>query len=728
MDDILIKDLNEQQKEAVLSTEGPLLVLAGAGSGKTRVITHRIAYLINSGVEPWNILAITFTNKAAKEMAQRVKELVDVGSYVWMSTFHSACSTILRREIDSIPYKNPFTIYDAADSEKLLKKIIKELELDEKKYKPTMAASLISSLKDKLISPREYIAGLSNNSKEKVFGDIYALYQENLLNSNAMDFDDLIYNTVMLLKGNPTVKEKYNHRFKYIHVDEFQDTSYAQDMLIRLLVGENNNICVVGDDDQSIYGWRGANIENILDFENHYPNTKIIRLEQNYRSTGNILDAANSVIANNMHRKGKELWTQQGNGEKITYIRAESEKDEAEKICHIIKNSGLDYSDFAILYRNNALSRALEEALIYNSIPYKIYGGTGFYKRAEIQDIIAYLKVVDNHDADVPLLRIINTPTRGIGATCQKRILDYSSKHGLSFYKALLDSDNIDGITTKARKSINAFTEIIEKLTVKSKTSKVSDLTEELLNLTNYRQHITDKEKENVEDKLDNLEELYNKAVQFDINYTSNEDDFSPLNAFLQNVALVAEIDSYEEGVPTVSLMTIHSAKGLEFNNVVVSGFEDDIFPSYSKMIGSASEMEEERRLCYVAITRAKKKLYLTNSKVRFQHGNYNYHSSSMFLNEIPQDLIEEENSLSKMSKINGNQYVKGQTFDAFINNKKTTETDFNVGDRVRNIKYGKGTVIKILSVGADSEITVDFDNIGEKKLFAKLSSLTKIS
>ena len=731
-----ISTLNDMQKQAVLTTEGPLLLLAGAGSGKTRVLTHRIAYLIDKGVRPFNILAITFTNKAAREMKERVSAITPQGDEVWVSTFHSTCVRLLRREIDKIGYNNNFSIYDSDDSERLIKDILKENNISDKVYPPKMLMAQIGGQKDQMHTPEDYMKEVEKDFRMRKVADIYAMYQSRLKDNNALDFDDLIFKTVELFKTRPDILDKYQERFKYIMVDEYQDTNGAQYQLVKLLASKYNNLCVVGDDDQSIYGWRGADIKNILDFEKDFKNTTVIKLEQNYRSTGLILESANAVIKNNRTRKAKALWTDQGDGAKLKFHLSSSDRDEAKYICDTIDKEAVEgkkYSDFAILYRNNALSRVIEEQLVKNSIPYRLFGGTRFYDRREIRDIMCYLKVLNNPNDDIALKRIINVPKRSIGDTTVAKISEYALNNNMSFYMALCGSDNIDTLTPRAQKSLVAFVELLNGFMIDAEELPVSELIEKITDETGYSAELEALNTDEAKGRLENISELVNKASEFEEN-TEN----ATLSQFLEEVALVADVDGFTEGQDTVVLMTLHSSKGLEFDTVFIAGFEESIFPGFRAMQdGTGTEMEEERRLCYVGITRAKKELYLTAAKNRMQHGQRVFNQPSRFLKEIPSAYIERSEDGLSVKKADNSFGFKTNTQQFNPSKKginpykmpkpKNVELNFTVGDQVKHIKFGIGTVKDMAPAGADYEITVDFGKLGEKKLMSKFANLKKI-
>lgn len=742
--------LNEQQKEGVFTTEGAVLILAGAGSGKTGVLTHRIAHLIDDlGVNSYNILAITFTNKAAKEMKERVDRLVGMGAdSAWIMTFHAACVRILRRYICRIGYDNNFTIYDTDDQKSVIKDILKRKNLDPKQYKDRTILSVISNAKDNLISPDDMYQSSGGNYNTMKTAEIYREYQEQLKKNNAVDFDDIIGLTVKLFNEDKEVLRYYQERFRYIMVDEYQDTNRAQFNLIRLLAGGHGNLCVVGDDDQSIYKFRGADINNILDFEKYFNNAKIIKLEQNYRSTQKILDVANEVIKNNAGRKDKRLWTSVKDGTKVIFNVYENGYEEArgiaEDIAHRHLHDRKDYSDFAILYRTNAQSRSLEEKLIEKNIPYRIYGGINFYARREIKDILAYLKTIDNARDDLAVKRILNVPKRGIGAASVAKVDDYAYENDITFYVALRQAKEVPGLQ-RAVSKVEGFVTQIEVLKSKSQYIGVGKLIEEIIETVGYSDYI-DAESESDEqatERHQNIDELISKAVQ----YEETVDEPS-LSGFLEEVALVADIDNLDENNDMVSLMTIHSAKGLEFHIVYLAGMEDGLFPSYMSIsTGDESDIEEERRLCYVGITRAKETLIMSAARMRTVRGETQMNRTSRFVREIPKELLAESAQMlkknSEYSSITGKDHMelpvrkRGQVAfnsyqrEAISNTVFDKKTDFApnyvVGDRVRHIKFGEGTVADMINGGRDYEVTVDFDTAGRKKMFAGFAKLVKI-
>ncbi|MDO4977327.1 MAG: UvrD-helicase domain-containing protein [Eubacteriales bacterium] len=769
--------LNKEQKEAVLHTEGPLLILAGAGSGKTRSLTHRIAYLIEEkGVAPWNILAITFTNKAAQEMRERACALVGAGSEdLWISTFHATCSRILRRNIDLIGYDRNFTIYDTNDQKSLMKEVIKGMNIDAKQFPEREVLSRISTAKNECLSPDAFLEAYGDNFRDRKIAEIYSNYQKRLRENAALDFDDLLLKTVELFQQCPDVLAYYQNRFLYIMVDEYQDTNTVQFKLVEMLARAYRNLCVVGDDDQSIYKFRGANIKNILDFEKVYPDAKVIRLEQNYRSTKNIINAANSVIANNTSRKKKKLWTDNTTGELVHFKEYESEYDEAEGVASYISflhMRGVSYEDMAILYRTNAQSRVLEEKLKHRNIPYAIVKGINFYDRKEIKDLMSYLKAVDNGMDDLSIKRIINTPKRGIGLTTIQRIQDYAIDNEISFLDAVFECDEIPSIGRSAKK-VREFGNLIETFRAYYlENEEISGLLEYILKTTDYRAELEAEGTDEARSRLDDIDELMNDIIY----YEENEEDPN-LRAFLMEkdmYTLNAAIDNLEEDSNRVLLMTLHNAKGLEFNNVFMVGMEEGVFPGFMTMLsGDDEEMEEERRLCYVGITRAKERLYLSAAGRRMVRGQQQYSRPSRFLDEIAPDYIDgrrkrkgsrslasEEvdeyggssygSSASRFSSY-GSSYGSGNSFGTSasfgsssrggrgkaqqknpysLNDFKVKpmgELSYGVGDRVKHIKFGEGTVTEIVKGGKDFEVAVEFDKVGRKKMFASFAKLKKV-
>ena len=773
--------LNPMQKEAVLHTEGPLLILAGAGSGKTRVLTHRVAYLIDEKqVNPWNILAITFTNKAAGEMRDRVDDIVGFGSEsIWVSTFHSTCVRILRRYIERLGYGNNFTIYDTDDTKNIMKDICKRLQIDTKTLKERTLLSVISSAKDSLISPVEYeLKAMGDYTKQRA-AQVYKEYQEVLHKNNALDFDDLIVKTVELFKTCPDVLDYYQERFRYIMVDEYQDTNTAQFELIHLLAGKYRNLCVVGDDDQSIYKFRGANISNILDFEKVFPEAEVIKLEQNYRSTQTILDAANAVIRNNVERKEKALWTEKGEGDQIHFRQFDTAYEEAEFIAGEIgkkkKYGKAEFRDCAVLYRTNAQSRILEERFIMEGIPYDVVGGVNFYSRREIKDMLAYLKTIDNGRDDLAVKRIINVPRRGIGATTILRVQEYADARGLSFYDALREADQILSIGKSAAK-LKPFVMMIQSFRSKLEYYSLQELMNDIIETTGYVKELQESDEEDAEDRIQNIDELVSKVVA----YEDSHDDPS-LSEFLEEVALVADIDGVDAEDNRVLLMTLHSAKGLEFPHVYLAGLEDGVFPSYMTITSDdPSAVEEERRLAYVGITRAKEDLTITCAKQRMLRGETQYNPVSRFVREVPGELLDNKPQIFK-KKTDFEEYretpesrarfqtapyggnyagAPSQAADwrpkAVVKPKRTdpenkpfiaqgigslagvaglskgagtkqASLEYGIGDRVRHIKYGEGTVLNIVDGPRDYQVTVLFDKAGQKIMYAAFAKLKKI-
>lgn len=745
--------LNEQQKEAVFHTEGPLLILAGAGSGKTRVLTHRIAYLIEErGVNPWNILAITFTNKAAGEMRDRVDRLVGFGAEsIWVSTFHSTCVRILRRYIDRIGFDTNFTIYDSDDQKSLMRDVCRVLDVDTKKYKERMFLSAISAAKDEMITPDEYELNAAGDFGKQKIAQVYREYERQLHANNALDFDDLLLKTVQLFQTQPDVLESYQERFRYIMVDEYQDTNTVQFKFVSLLAAKYQNLCVVGDDDQSIYKFRGANIRNILNFEQEFQNARVIKLEQNYRSTQNILNAANAVIQNNRGRKDKTLWTDNGDGEKVHLRQFDTAYDEAEFVADDIRKNignGGTYQDYAILYRTNAQSRMFEEKFVACNIPYKIVGGVNFYARREIKDLLCYLKTIDNGRDDLAVRRIINVPKRGIGLTTITRIQESAAAREIGFYEALLGLDLIPGVARAASK-LDSFVALIEYFKRRSDEVSITDLMNEIIEKTGYIENLEAEDKEDAQARIENIEELVSKIAAYEEQCAAEQVKPS-LSQFLEEVALVADIDSLEENPDYVVLMTLHSAKGLEFPHVYLVGMEDGLFPSYMTITSDNDEdLEEERRLCYVGITRAEQELTMTCARKRMTRGETHYNRMSRFLQEIPKELMEngslpfdkemqkerEQELIRQNAYTQAKQAFRQKPFQNYGIQKgakafavsKEKGLDYQVGDRVRHIKFGEGTVKGILEGGRDFEVTVEFDTAGVKKMFATFAKLKKI-
>jgi DNA helicase-2/ATP-dependent DNA helicase PcrA len=740
----IYESLNNMQQEAVYHTEGPLLILAGAGSGKTRVLTHRIAYLIaEKGVNPWNILAITFTNKAAQEMRERVDKIVGMdGGSVWVSTFHSTCVRILRRHADRIGYDNNFTIYDTDDQKTLMKDVCRRLNVDTKKYKERSLLAQISHAKDELITPDEMLLNAADFNEKKV-AEIYREYQNSLRRNNALDFDDLIVKTVELFQHCDQVLEQYQERFRYIMVDEYQDTNTVQFKFVSLLASRYGNLCVVGDDDQSIYKFRGANIGNILGFERVFPDAKVIRLEQNYRSTQNILNAANDVIANNTERKPKTLWTENPEGDKLHFRQFMNGFEEAEYVVGDISKKHREgtcrYRDCAILYRTNAQSRLFEEKCLLANIPYKIVGGVNFYARKEIKDLLSYMKTIDNAADDLAVRRILNVPKRGIGATTIGRVQEYADHMQVSFYDALRVSEEIPSIG-RAQSKIDGFVTFIQSLKSKAAAYTVQELLEEIIDLTGYADELREEDTEESRARLENIDELISKTVSYQEAMAAEGREAS-LSGFLEEIALIADIDSVDPDQDYVLLMTLHSAKGLEFPYVYLAGMEDGVFPSSMCIFsGDLSDMEEERRLCYVGITRAMKDLTLTCAQQRMIRGETQYNRVSRFVREIPRELVElghtiqekkpkiQETSSAKSSYMQMKMAFQSKAFQPqSFTVKKADSLDYGVGDTVRHVKFGVGMVKDIVEGGRDYEVTVDFDRVGIKKMFAGFAKLKKI-
>ena len=750
--------LNEPQREGVFSVDGPVLLLAGAGSGKTRVLTHRVAYLIDEmGVNPWNILAITFTNKAAGEMRERVDRLIGMGAeQVWVATFHSTCVRILRRYIDRLGYDNNFTIYDTDDQKTLMKGIIKKLNLDPKKYKERALLGAISSAKDELISPIEFELKTAGDFGQRTTAMVYREYQEALKKNNALDFDDLIVKTVELFKEDAQVLSYYQERFRYIMVDEYQDTNTAQFELVRLLADKYRNLCVVGDDDQSIYKFRGANIRNILDFEKVYPEAKVIKLEQNYRSTQNILDAANAVIHNNASRKDKALWTEKEGGSRVHFRQFDTAYEEAEfiadDIARKVRKGAGEYRDFAVLYRTNAQSRLLEERMIAENLPYDVVGGVNFYSRKEIKDVLAYLKTIDNGQDDIAVKRIINVPKRGIGQTSIDKVQDYADVRNISFYDALKEADQIMSLG-KAAAKLEPFVLMIQTFRSKAEYYGMKELIEDVLEKTGYLVDLENSDEEDAEDRIANIDELISKAA-----YYEETHDEPTLSGFLEEVALVADIDGVGENDNKALLMTLHSAKGLEFPQVYLAGMEDNVFPSYMTIVSDdRTEIEEERRLAYVGITRAKEELTLTCAKMRMVRGETQYNPISRFVKEIPPKLLD--NTLPALRRQEESRPVQ-ETRDfrpkAIVRPRATAPDrkpfitqgigalnniagltkggavapdapEYAVGDRVKHIKYGEGTVLALQKEPRDYKVTVSFDEAGQKIMYASFAKLKRV-
>ncbi len=787
----ILEGLNPEQEKAVKHFKGPLLILAGAGSGKTRVLTHRIAYLIQEyRVNPWNILALTFTNKAAGEMRERVDTIVgEHAGDIWVSTFHSTCVRILRRHIEALGYERSFTIYDSDDQRALMRDILKYLQLDPKKYKERAVLSAISSAKDELISPEQFEMRAQEDYAKKIYARCYREYEKRLHDSNALDFDDLICKTIQLFEENEDILSYYQNRFRFILVDEYQDTNTAQFRLISLMANTADddgsilhNLCVVGDDDQSIYKFRGANIYNILNFESQYPEANVIKLEENYRSTQNILEVANAVIKNNSVRKEKALWTEKPKGDAIYYTQYLNEYEEAgciaDAIASVVSNGLASYKDFAILYRTNAQSRVFEEKLILQNIPYRIVGAINFYQRREIKDLLAYLRTIENGLDDISVKRIINVPKRGIGLTTIDRITNYAMEHETSFYGALQNYEYIDGISRSAAK-LGSFVSLIEsfKRHLAAPEYNLEDLLREIIEETGYVRLLKEEDSEDAEGRIENIEELISKVVA----YEENCEEEPTLGGFLEEVALVADIDNVEESSDIVLLMTLHSAKGLEFPYVYLTGMEDGIFPSYASIMDDDAEaVEEERRLCYVGITRAMQKLSLSCARCRFRNGEQQFNRPSRFIDEIPRYLMKQcggmaqaaknsfpsdkftvldSNSVSRTSSTKqnttnyssswnptankgakkggamadstslfaGNPYISKGFGKNTSQTKSSSTVDYTVGDRVSHVRFGNGTVTEMKDTGGDYQVTVAFDGDINRKMMASFAKLKKL-
>ncbi|MDB7511790.1 DNA helicase PcrA [Enterococcus faecium] len=738
----LLNGMNPRQKEAVLHTDGPLLLMAGAGSGKTRVLTHRIAYLIEEKeVNPWNILAITFTNKAAKEMKERVNAiLASGGEDVWVSTFHSMCVRILRRDVDFIGYNRNFTIIDSSEQLTLMKRILKELNIDPKKYDPRSILGTISQAKNILQTPQDF-AKMQGSYYEEIAAKCYAAYQKELQYNQCMDFDDLIMNTIRLFEEHPDSLTYYQNKFHYIHVDEYQDTNHAQYTLVNLLAGRFRNLCVVGDADQSIYGWRGADMQNILDFEKDYPDAAVILLEQNYRSTKNILSAANQVIENNSNRKPKNLWTENKEGNKITYYRADNERDETrfivDRMQEEIRSNHRNYGDFAILYRTNAQSRVMEETLLKANIPYKMVGGHKFYDRKEIKDILAYLNVLANPQDSISFERIVNSPKRGIGPGSIEKLRSFASLHEWPLLEAAQNVDlaNIGG---KAGQQLGAFGEMIQEVTQMIPYLTVTELTKEVLDRSGYLEDLKIQNTLEAQARIENLEEFLTVTQEFDKQFEQqNEEDADApeekLTVFLNDLALVSDIDNLEEDASQVTLMTLHAAKGLEFPVVFLIGLEEGVFP-LSRALMEESELEEERRLAYVGITRAEEALYLTNAFSRTLYGRTQYNRPSRFVEEIDQELLEIEGMRPTPKKTpvfakKTAAYSYKQPETAVVSSKSATggeKNSWKPGDKVKHKKWGLGTVVRVSGTSKDLELDVAFPSQGVKRLLAAFAPIEK--
>lgn len=744
----VISGMNNKQKEAVLCTEGPLLIMAGAGSGKTRVLTHRIAYLIEEKqVLPWNILAITFTNKAAREMKERVASLLDYGgNEVWVSTFHALCVRILRSHIDKIGYNRAFTIAGSSEQRTLVKRILKDLNIDPKKNDPRAILSTISNAKNDLKTPAEFNESLNHTSPfEEVVGQVYTEYQKRLHNNQALDFDDLIMMTIQLFEEVPEVLDYYQNKFHYIHVDEYQDTNEAQYKLVTMLAKKYKNICVVGDADQSIYGWRGANMNNILNFQNDYKNANTVMLEQNYRSTKNILSAANDVIKNNVSRKEKNLWTDNDEGDKISYYRGQSEVDEAHfvvtQIKKVIEEKNYSYNDFAILYRTNAQSRIIEETFLKSNIPYSIVGGHKFYDRKEIQDILAYLTLIANPSDSMSLERIINEPKRGIGASSIEKLRVFAQENNWSMLEATKNIELNNTLSNRARTAIDQFGRLMTGLQKIAMENKVTDVTQHILDDSGYLDNLKQSKSLESKARIENIEEFISVTQQFDNNHDDNDGD-EPLTDFLADLALVSAQDDVDEQTPQVTLMTLHAAKGLEFPVIFLMGMEEGIFP-LSRSLEKEDELEEERRLAYVGITRAQKKLYITNAFSRMLYGRRQTNPESRFIDEISDNLIHSENDFSKNNSLrtpfDSARSRRSQNFATQRSYHQPTQKvqkpkgsgadkkSWNIGDKVQHKTWGTGTVVKVNGTGEDTELDIAFPDQGLKRLLAAFAPIQKI-
>lgn len=757
----LIEGLNDRQKEAVISTEGPCLVIAGAGSGKTKVLTHKIAYLISEKyVKPWNIIAITFTNKAANEMKERIQNIIgDAANDLWMGTFHSICVKILRKYIDRIGFDHSFLIFDTSDQKTLIKECLKDLKVDDKLFTDRAVLSEISNGKNEMLEPKDYKIKYAGDFRRETIGNIYELYQQRLKENNALDFDDIINYTIKILTENPDVLEYYTEKFKYVLVDEYQDTNKAQFMLVSILASKYGNITVVGDNDQGIYSFRGADITNILNFEKDFPGTKIIKLEQNYRCTGNILKAANAVIKHNENKYEKKLWTANDEGELPSIYQSEDEYDEAsyvvKQINHLKTEEYYKYSDFVVLYRMNSQSRAIEDILRREDIPYKIVGGLKFYERKEIKDIIAYLRLIYNTSDNISLKRIINEPKRGIGKTSLDNIQQISEQNGISMYEVIKNAEQFGLNRVKA--NADDFINLIEELRTKQNELSISELIKETLNKSGYTKALELENSVEAESRIQNLEEFLTVAIEFEEEFADNT-----LGEFLENITLSSDIDNVEDAENSVTLMTLHSAKGLEFPTVFLVGLEEGIFPGY-KSIGEENALQEERRLFYVGITRAKEHLFLTCAKRRTIFGSTSYNAISRFVKEIPEELLNRYDKMQKEkvedkfensdygwkygnreSKVKtytfetnsyevkkqvpataGFQYRTAESFLSSLNKKDSFDiSKYQEGQRVYHKKFGEGTINKVEEEGEDYKIDINFDKVGHKRLMAKFAGL----
>ena len=735
----LLANMNEKQAQAVTCTQGPLLIMAGAGSGKTRVLTHRVAYLIEEqGVNPWNILAITFTNKAAKEMRERIDNLIGEGSQdIWVSTFHALCVRILRRDCEKIGYERAFGIASTSEQRTLMKNILTELNVDIKKFDPRAILSAISNAKNDLLDPKQY-AQIAKAQFEELVAKAYVMYQERLQANQVMDFDDLIMQTIELFKQSPETLPFYQRKFKYIHVDEYQDTNEAQYVLVNMLAKENRNLCVVGDADQSIYGWRGANMENIMNFEKDYADATVVKLEQNYRSTKTILQAANDVIENNINRKDKTLWTQNQTGEKIVYYRAQNANDEAyyvvKQIQQQIQEKQRNFGDFAILYRTNAQSRMIEETFVKANIPYKLVGAHKFYERKEIMDVLAYLKLAANPKDSMSFSRVVNEPKRGIGKMSLNKLQDFANMHGLSLIEAAENVVMTD-ITKKAATQLEEFARLIRKLNSFEKTATITEMTKKILDITGYKAALEESKTLEDQSRLENLQEFLSVTQQFDQEWQPEDEQSNPFVDFLADLALVSDQDSVEEEPDEVTLMTLHAAKGLEFPVVFLMGMEEGLFP-LSRAAFDENELEEERRLAYVGITRAEEELFLTNAFSRMLYGKSQSNAVSRFIGEITPELLEFENNTAAQipfsNKTKQTQTVKKTIYRkpaGTIEKNQGTGADkkeWNVGDKVNHKAWGIGTVVKVSGSGENMELDIAFEGQGIKRLLAAFAPITK--
>lgn len=736
----LLDGLNKDQKDAVVHTEGPVLIMAGAGSGKTRVLTHRIAYIIeHNHVMPWHILAITFTNKAAKEMRERVAKLLDdSGNDVWVSTFHALCVRILRRNIDLLGYNRAFTIADTSEQRTLVKRVLRDLNIDPKKFDPRSILSSISNAKNDLLTPKQYKAQVVS-AFDQIVADVYERYQAELRQNESLDFDDLIMITIQLFEQHQDVLEYYQDKFHYIHVDEYQDTNEAQYKLVNTLAQKNQNICVVGDADQSIYGWRGANMQNILDFKKDYPNAHVTLLEQNYRSTKTVLDAANSVIAHNDNRADKNLWTENEKGDQISYYRGQTENDEARyvvaKIQEEMKKPKRNYGSFAILYRTNAQSRVIEETLLKSNIPYTMVGGHKFYDRKEIRDILSYLTLLGNPNDSMSFERVINEPKRGIGATSIEKLRLFANDHGWSLLDAAKNVDLANEISSRAKNSIAAFEQMISQIYAKMDQLSITELTEELLDKSGYLSTLKASKSLEAQTRLENLEEFISVTQKYD-EANSEETGQDNLVNFLSDLALVSDQDDLEDDNSQVTLMTLHAAKGLEFPVVFLMGMEEGLFP-LARAAADESELQEERRLAYVGITRAKEKLYITNAYSRMLYGRRQNNPESRFVNEIKPELIHYDNQQQAETPLTTpfdrrTRRATATTYhrpDQIVEKPKGTGADrkaWEVGDKVSHKAWGTGTVVKVSGTGEDMELDIAFQEQGIKRLLAAFAPIKK--